>query len=302
MQNLIGFESTRLNLLNSYNQQKLHHAILIHGKKGIGKARFAKNFAKEILENHNINNPDLFIIEKEEGKKEISVNQIRKIANFSNQTSAISKNKVIIIDSACNLNKSSSNALLKILEEPHKNNFLILISHNLNAVLPTIKSRCQLVKIEDLTKENFRKILLQENSTFEEDNLNFLSEICDNSPANALKNGGELTKTYKLFLSSLENRIILDDFLKLISDKNYSFESFEKSYLFFANRLVKFFNCLKIDFYFNEEEIFVTLMKKSSLDKIFKIIEKSSDLISKTNSLNLDKKLTITNIFNFLVR
>ena len=61
--------------------------------------------------------PDLKIICKEEEKKEISVNAIREIADFVNQTSANDNHKFIIIDSACELNKNASNALLKILYE-----------------------------------------------------------------------------------------------------------------------------------------------------------------------------------------
>jgi DNA polymerase-3 subunit delta' len=114
---LIGFNQTKSALFNSHQTQKLHHAILLHGKKGIGKASFAAELAKEILGKSALY-PDLLLIEKEAEKKEITVDKIRKIADFSNQTSAISADKFILIDSACELNKSASNALLKILEEP----------------------------------------------------------------------------------------------------------------------------------------------------------------------------------------
>jgi len=295
---LIGFEETKSHLLNSHQNNKLHHAILIHGKKGIGKASFAKEFAAIILQSKIQNHPDLLLIEKEEGKKEISVEKIRKISGFINQTSAISQYKFIIIDSADELNKSSSNALLKILEEPHNNNFLILISHNPNKILPTIKSRCQEIKIPDLTFENFVKILQKNDSQISQDELVFLAEICDNSPAKALINKEDLVRFYQNFLQSLENKKISDSIQKEINNKNFSFEIAEEIVLFFLNRFIKFYNNFETDFYFNEKEVFFALQNKFKISEIFDLYDQIRNLLQKTKSLNLDKKLTFINIFN----
>ncbi|MES2961722.1 MAG: AAA family ATPase [Pseudomonadota bacterium] len=294
---LIGFNQTKSNLLNSYQTQKLHHAILLHGKKGIGKASFAAEFAKEILGKSAIY-PDLLLIEKEAEKKEITVDKIRKIADFANQTSAISANKFILIDSACELNKSASNALLKILEEPRPNNFLILISHNLNRVLPTIRSRCQIVKIPDLSAQNFTEILRQNNLQFPAKDLQLLSEIFDNSPAEAITLGLELTRFYELFLRSIYNKKISEELLKKISDKNFSFIIFEKSFEFFISRLLKRLNAALDNFYFDEEKVFLNLIQKHSSQKIFMIADESLNLLRRTTQLSLDKKLSFINIFN----
>ncbi len=294
---LIGFNQIKSTLLNSYQTQKLHHAILLHGKKGIGKASFAAEIAKEIL-GKSVLYPDLLLIEKEAEKKEITVDKIRKIADFSNQTSAISADKFILIDSACELNKSASNALLKILEEPRPNNFLILISHNLNRVLPTIRSRCQIVKIPDLSLRDFTEILRQNNLQFPPKDLQFLSEIFDNSPAEAIRLGLELTRFYELFLRSLYNKKISEELLKKVSDKNFSFTIFEKSFEFFISRLLKRLNAALDNFYFDEEKIFLNLIQKYSAQKIFIIADESLNLLRSTTQLSLDKKLNFINIFN----
>ena len=294
---LIGFNQTKSALLKSYQTQKLHHAILLHGKKGIGKANFAAEIAKEILGKSALY-PDLLLIEKEAEKKEITVDKIRKIADFSNQTSAISANKFILIDSACELNKAASNALLKILEEPRPNNFLILISHNLNRVLPTIRSRCQIVKIPDLSLRDFTEILRQNNLQFPPKDLQFLSEIFDNSPAEAITLGLELTRFYELFLRSLYNKKISEELLKKISDKNFSFTIFEKSFEFFISRLLKRLNAALDNFYFDEEKVFLNLIQKYSAQKIFMIADESLNLLRRTTQLSLDKKLSFINIFN----
>lgn len=295
---LLGFAPTKSTLLTSYRDKKLHHAILLHGKKGIGKASFARAFAEEILENKTAIHPDLLLIEKEPEKKEITVDKIRKIADFANQTSAISLNKFIIIDSACELNKSAANALLKILEEPHPNNFLILISHNLNRVLPTIRSRCQIVKIPDLSSENFTEILRQSKSPIPAKDFHFLSEICDNSPADAINLGSELTRFYELFLRSIYNKKISEDLLKKIADKNFPFVIFEKSYEFFIARLLKRLHSSEMNFYFDEEKVFLNLVKKLSPEEIFTLASESLSLAHKALTLSLDKKLNFINIFN----
>ena len=297
-QNLIGFDSTKSTLLGSYQNQKLHHAILLSGKKGVGKSSFAKELVLEILESTNQTHPDLLLIEKEAEKKEITVDKIRTIASFSNQTAAISPSKFIIVDSACELNKSASNALLKILEEPHQNNFLILIAHNLSRVLPTIKSRCQIIKAPDLTFENFCEILRKKKPSISSEELKFLSDICDNSPAEAINLGADLTRLYDLFLNSLKAKKINEELLKKISDKNFSFSILQKIMEFFFNRTLKFSSNSQLEFYFSEEEVFLNLIQKIPPQKIFTIVDESLILLNRTIALNLDKKLTFINIFN----
>lgn len=296
---MIGFDSTHSNLHSSFQNQKFHHAILLHGKKGIGKATFAREFVAEIFGEKKSNHPDLLLIEKEAEKKEITVDKIRKIADFVNQTSAISPHKFIIIDSACELNKSAANALLKILEEPHPNNFLILISHKLHRVLPTIRSRCFSIKIPDLTLENFTEILRQKNPRIVADELEFLSEICDNSPADAINFGTDLTRIYGLFLRSILNKKIGEELLKKISDKNFSFVIFEKIFEFFIARLLKNLMSSEMKFFFDEQEVFANLKQKFSSEEIFAIADETLILLHKTTAMSLDKKLSFINIFNY---
>jgi len=295
---ILGFEPIKSTLIEHFCKDKLHHAILLHGKKGIGKSSFAKEFITEILETKNLNHPDLLLIEKEAEKKEITVDKIRKISAFLNQTSAISKNKFIIIDSACELNKSAGNALLKILEEPQRNNFIILISHNLSFVLPTIRSRCQIVKLPDLSLENFTEILRKNNSRFAESDVHFLSEICGNSAADAINFGSDLAKLYALFLKGIPNKKIDEEFLKKISDKNFSLSILKKILEFFFSRLLASLNKAEINFYYNEKEIFADLLHRIPAQKIFTIVDESLISLNKINKFNLDKKLTFINIFN----
>lgn len=115
MSNLLGFNSVKSTLLASYQNHKLPHAILLLGKKGIGKASFAREFALEITRSE----PDILLIEKEAEKREINVEKIRGIRDFANQTAAISKRIIDIlftVKSHClkksHENKTSSNITL----------------------------------------------------------------------------------------------------------------------------------------------------------------------------------------------
>lgn len=316
---MIGLDSVKSGLLNNYRQHKLHHAILLHGKKGIGKASFAREFALEILQNsvagnssenskqnfssnsfNKPNHPDLFLIEKLENKRDIVVDQIRKIADFSNQTSAISREKFIIIDAADDLNRAASNALLKILEEPHPHNFLILISHNPSKLLATIKSRCQLVKIPDLSHADFAKILQKSMFKFSAEEIKIMSIMCDDSPAKAIDAGRDMIEVYELFLSSIKNRVINEEITKKIADKSFNFEIFSEVVTFFLHRLSSY-NAGQIEYFlFSEKEVFATLNQKFTAEKIFSLSDEVMKALAQTSSLNLDKKLLLVNLFNLI--
>lgn len=291
---LIGFNQTKSNLSSLYHNKKLHHAILLHGKKGIGKASFARQLTAEILKN----NSDILLIEKEEGKKDITVEKVRKIAGFVNQTSSGNGDKFIIIDSACELNKSAANALLKILEEPHPHNFLILIAHNLNQVLPTIRSRCQALKINDPSFEDFEKIIKKNVGKFTPEEILFLAEIFDNSPAQALELGEDASRFYQLFLRSILNNKLSDELTKKIADKNFSFLIFERIFDFLISRLSKSQLGAQPKFFFEEAMVFTKILQEFSLAEIFAINDESLNILRKTANLYLDRKLCLINIFS----
>jgi DNA polymerase III delta prime subunit len=91
------------------------------------------------------NNPDIFIINQDIGW---GIDQIRKIKHFLSQKPLVHQNKLVIIYQSEKLLPEAQNALLKNLEEPGLNNYLILLSSNHHTLLPTIISRCQLLKID----------------------------------------------------------------------------------------------------------------------------------------------------------
>lgn len=101
----------------------------------------------------NQNNPDILLIDENSGW---GIDQIRKINNFLSQKPFSHQSKIIIILEAQNLNNESQNALLKNLEEPGENNYIILTTNKTKSILQTIISRCQTIKITE-TKINSSK-------------------------------------------------------------------------------------------------------------------------------------------------
>ena len=161
-------------LLNNFvtldNKNLLPSRILLTGQEGIGKTNFSFHlinylFSKEeinkynILENKiyennrshnlvkNLTHPNFYYISKNEGKKNIDIDQIRNMIAFLNKSSFDNNKKIILIDGAEDLNANSSNALLKSLEESSNKN-IFLLTHNINKnILDTIKSRCIIYKL-----------------------------------------------------------------------------------------------------------------------------------------------------------
>jgi DNA polymerase-3 subunit delta' len=147
-------------ILQLHNSERLPHAILLNGMKGIGKARLAEAVAGLVMCHqpkdgqacghcrscellHTSGHPDLYYLSPEDVGKQIKVDQVRELTEFMHNTAQQGGYRVVIMDPAEAMNISAANALLKTLEEPGESTLLVLITHQLGQVLPTIKSRCQ---------------------------------------------------------------------------------------------------------------------------------------------------------------
>ena len=135
-------------------------SLSFSGKEGTGKKLVALSFLRELLgisESDDIRkNPDLFLIEKED--EMIKADDIRALIIFSGIKSYLGGKKAVLIDNAENMNKNAQNALLKILEEPPKGEFIILITKDFEELLPTIRSRVTNIRFQDLKDEEMREI------------------------------------------------------------------------------------------------------------------------------------------------
>ena len=139
-----------------------HHAWLLKGQKGIGKYKIALEFAKHILNCdadlgvHS--HPDLKIISKKD-EKAPSVEDVRNSLGFLNQTTVDGGWKVFLIDSMGELNTHSQNALLKMLEEPRPRTLFLIVLHDGEQMLSTIKSRVIPLTFSPLPKDVILKYM-----------------------------------------------------------------------------------------------------------------------------------------------
>lgn len=224
---LQGHESSEQIFLEAYQSRRLHHAWLISGPRGVGKASLAHRIGRFLLHNPPQNNDpglfgeslemtpvnslvtdpdsdrnaiitagghgDMIIIRRQINEKngklrsEIIIDDVRKLQNFFALTSFDGGWRVAIIDSADEMTNNAANGLLKILEEPPKNTLLILIAHAPGRLLPTITSRCRKLRLTPLSPQTVGEILTRKYPDLSEDEISGYGILSDSSPGYAIK-------------------------------------------------------------------------------------------------------------------
>lgn len=186
-----------------------HHGWLLTGPAGIGKALFAEQAAIWLLAGRPAgtgfeggrdsaaaalvdanSHPDfrrVVRVENDKGKLQtiINIDEIRKLQAVLNQTPSIADWRVIIIDSADDLNKNAANALLKNLEEPPRQTLFLLVSHSPGRLLPTIRSRCRTLRFKPLSDMDVSEIVAS--AGVPPDDRAALVRIAQGAPGRALR-------------------------------------------------------------------------------------------------------------------
>ena len=194
---LFGQSHAEADFLEAFGAHRLHHAWLITGPRGVGKATLAWRIARFLLSqpvdtqdgglfgealppptsleighespiyrrSAQLAEPRLCLIRREwDAKKSrhgtvITVDEVRKLNGFFHMSAADGGRRVVIVDSADEMNVSAANALLKTLEEPPKHATLLLISHQPTGLLPTIRSRCRELRLGPLKHDDLAQAL-----------------------------------------------------------------------------------------------------------------------------------------------
>ncbi len=287
--NLIGYNKIFLELKNLFDNNILPNKIIFSGCSGIGKSTLAYHLINYIFSKNednkydsknnlilssnksynlilNNSHPNFFLITNDEDKKNIQISRIREMINFTNKSSFNDGYKIILINNIEYLNANSTNALLKIIEEPNDKVLFFLIHNNKTKIFDTLKSRCITFNLFLNDEDKFKiinKIL----------NLDFYKELSNDFKNNYIS-PGEIISLYNFFNNNnIQSNLSIEELLKFIINKKlYKKDLFLKDKLSFL-----------IELYFNKKLFY--LKPKS---KVYDLYKYFLSKIYDCNKYNLD--------------
>jgi DNA polymerase III subunit delta' len=220
-QALFGHAEPQAEFLRTFNSGRLHHAWMLTGPKGVGKATLAWRLARFLLatpeddggmfaapppatldipSDHpvarrllQLAEPRHFLLRRGPNDKEtalsqvISVDEVRKMKSFFALTAADGGRRTAIIDAVDEMNPAAANALLKLLEEPPPNVTLFLIAHQPARLLPTIRSRCRELRLTSLSPQDLADALTQAGGDVAPEDRTALAELSGGSVGEAFR-------------------------------------------------------------------------------------------------------------------
>ncbi len=246
---LSGHEAAEATLRTAVAQGRLHHAWLITGPRGVGKATLAYRFARFLLArgegepamalfadeparaegldmapDHPVfqrvaagSEGNLFVLERGFDPRrgsmrgEIVIDDVRALGRFFAHTAAESGWRVAIVDSADEMNRSAANALLKILEEPPEQGILLLVAHAPGRLLPTIRSRCRHLALRPVADALVDDVLRTARPDLSDEERGTLGALAEGAPGRAVRLAEEDGVTvYQSLLGILETMPGLD--------------------------------------------------------------------------------------------
>ena len=322
---IIGYDVLFKQILNGLINKKISNSLIFFGDKGIGKKTFTlsllNKFYNHFDSNTNTSNliynnthPNIINISTEYDQKtkkmknDISIDQIRNILPFMKNSSLNNISKFLIIDTTDDLNISSSNSLLKILEEPNSDTYNILLVNQISQLLPTIRSRCIKFFFPNPSFENFSKIIINNNNDIKNETIKFLYDLSNHSPGLALNLFNDdinliLKNLFDIFKEkkSISNKI--DSLSSEVSKySNNEYKVFLYIIKFILHNSIKLNRGIRLNNFYNIQTLNSLKEISNYIDnKIsFKIIKFINENEKKIYKLNLDKKFFNLNIFSIL--
>ncbi|WP_428488649.1 DNA polymerase III subunit delta' [Rhodopila sp.] len=228
---LFGHADAEAEMVDAIRTGRMHHAWLITGPEGVGKATLAYRFARRLLAGlpaadslaldadepvfrrvaaHS--HADLLTVERvfndktRRMKTQIAVDDVRKINGFMSLTPAEGGWRVVVVDGAEELNQASANALLKILEEPPPRAMLLLVCSAPGRLLATIRSRCRRLRLAPLADIEMAGLLAERLPRLEADQRGRLITLAEGSPGRAIM----LAEAEGLRIASLVDRLLAE--------------------------------------------------------------------------------------------
>lgn len=208
---LIGQDAAETDFLDAFHGGRLHHAWLITGPRGVGKATLAWRIARFLLSDATdpgtldvprdtplqrridaLSESRLALLRRpwdaktDRLKQDITVEEVRRLKSFFGLSAADGGRRVVIVDPVDEMNTSAANALLKLLEEPPADTVMLLIAHQPARLLPTILSRCRNLRCAALSETDMTAALTQAGAPVAEDGA-ALAELAQGSVGAAIR-------------------------------------------------------------------------------------------------------------------
>ena len=262
---ILGNDKIKNELVNSVKQNKYSHSYLFLGTSGIGKRLIAREFAKMVLceaeekycgkcksclEFDSNNNPDFWEIEPDGNN--VKIEQIREMQRKIAEQPIISEKKVYIINEADTMTREAQNCLLKTLEEPPEFANIILIGANEANFLSTIKSRCTIIKFNNIPDEEIKKYLEQKYELENVPESIILASSGSIGKAEIIKDKQELYSAVDEAINNIEKMDLIDTLKKADiiyksqEDKNEILEYINIVLFKKAKQNMKYLNCINI--------------------------------------------------------
>ncbi|ADL49890.1 DNA polymerase III subunit delta' [Clostridium cellulovorans] len=226
--NIIGNEEVKKQFVKNLEAKTFAHAHIIAGEDGSGKSLMAKSAAIKIL-SKSIYQNYADIIEFKTSKASIGVDDIRVLIEETNKKPFEGDKKVIIIYNAEKITVQGQNAFLKTIEEPPKGVFIFLLCENLEKILDTIKSRCQIHRLRRLSYEEMKLFLSKNYKNIKAEEMKPLIAFSDGIPGrvekyftdDAFRNIRNITMEILISITGKEVYELLKYEEQLMKYKNY---------------------------------------------------------------------------------
>ncbi len=342
----LGHETQEKLLTDLLSKDSLPHTIIFSGPKGIGKCTFSFRFARYLLKYGKLPDPkdslfggeeisfpksmdidvqdpvfarvasgghgDLLYIErsidaaKGKEKAQMNVETVRKIAPFLRKTAAEGGWRIVIVDDADTMNLSAQNAILKILEEPPKKAVIILVTHRIGELIPTIRSRSRVIPFYPLERGFLRELLGRQGFVYSPKDMDLIVAFSEGSIGQALwfaaEEGPELfSEIAGLFSNFPElSRAAIHKFAD-----GFGGPGTEKRYQLFSQLIVWIFRALLFARARSVAQLpdylagggFEQLYRTSSLERLLGISDALKGHFARTDFSNLDKRETVRSAF-----
>ncbi|MGN7612805.1 DNA polymerase III subunit delta' [Magnetococcales bacterium HHB-1] len=306
---ILGQENALQVLRTSLSQQRLGHAYLFYGPLGVGKSATVYSFAQTLFCRQSSmddqgfacacgdcapcrrlmkgTHPDFTSIEVLEGKKMISVEQVREMSQFLSLTPLEERSpwKVVLIEDAALMTHNAANALLKTLEEPSEKTLIFLVTQRRGDLLPTILSRCIMLPFSALSASDVEKALLQQQ--IEPRIAKEASSLAEGSVSQGLEYCQEAFRSHNLRFQD-EMRTISEADIEQICGIS-QFWSDRETYPFFQRFFLKWLRRRLHDLLKQPDQ-------KRRMPAHLRFIQWSEQLLLKPEQLNVNRQLVLESL------